>query len=192
MHIFARLSAGLVLATSMIAPVAAAPVTYVIDSSHTFPRFTYKHLGLSTQVNRFTNTTGTIVYDAQAKTAQVDITIDMTSVSTGSETFNGHIQGADFFDTANYPEATFKSTNVIFYKDAPSKIEGNLTIKGVTQPVTLTLSHFVSKPHPMLKKDAVGADASVTVKRSDFNAGKYVPTIGDDVTINVSLEAIAQ
>lgn len=192
MRIFTCLSASLVLATAMIAPVAAAPVTYVIDSTHTFPRFTYKHLGLSTQVNRFSNTTGTIVYDAEAKTAQVDITIDMTSVDTGSETFNGHIQGADFFDTATYPEATFKSTSVTFDGDSPSAIEGDLTIKGVTLPVTLTLSHFVSKPHPMLKKDAVGADASVTVKRSDFNAGKYAPAIDDDVRIDVSLEAIAQ
>lgn len=192
MHIFARASASLALVAAMIAPVAAAPVTYVIDNTHTFPRFTYNHMGLSTQVNRFTNTTGTVVYDAEAKTAQMDITIDMTSVETGSETFNGHIQGEDFFDTANYPEATFKSTQVIFNNGEPAKVEGNLTIKGVTHPVTLTLSDFVSKPHPMLKKDAIGAGASVTIKRSDFNAGKYAPAVGDDVTIDVSLEAIAQ
>lgn len=192
MRIIAQLSASIALAAAMIAPVAAAPVSYIIDSTHTFPRLTYNHLGLSTQVNRFTNTTGTIEYDAEAKTAQVDITIDMTSIETGSDTFNGHIQGEDFFDTENYPEATFTSTDVIFDGDTPSAIEGDLTIKDVTLPVTLTLNHFVSKPHPMLKKDAIGAGASVTVKRSDFNAGKYAPAVSDDVTIDVSLEAIAQ
>lgn len=192
MNTFARFSAGLALATAMIAPVAAAPVTYAIDSSHTFPRFTYNHMGLSTQVNRFHTTTGTIVYDKDAKTAEVDIVIDMTSVDTGSDTFNGHIQGEDFFDTENFPTATFKSKQVAFEGDTPTAIEGELTIKGVTKPVTLTIDHFAAMPHPMLKKDAVGADAWVVIKRSDFNAGKYAPAVSDEVRIDVSLEAVAK
>lgn len=192
MRIFTRFSAGLALATAMIAPVVAAPVTYVIDSSHTFPRITYTHMGLSTQVHRFTNTTGTIVYDQEAQTAEVDLTIDMGSIETGSETFNGHIKGADFFDIEAFPEATFKSTNVIFENDVPAKIEGDLTIKGVTKPITLTLSHFVAKTHPMLPKEALGADASTVINRSDFNAGKNAPAVSDEVIIDVSLEAIAQ
>lgn len=190
MRIFTRLSAGLALSAAMIAPVFAAPVTYVIDSTHTFPRITYTHMGLSTQVHRFHTTTGTIVYDKEAQTAEVDLTIDMDSIATGSETFDGHIKGEDFFDVANYPEATFKSTNVIFENDVPAKIEGDLTIKGITKPVTLTLSHFASMTHPMLPKEAVGADASTTIKRSDFNAGKNAPAVSDEVIIDVSLEAI--
>ena len=121
---------------------------------------------------------------------QVDVVIDTKSVDTGYDTFNEHIQGEDFLDTAKYPTATFKSTKVVFKGDKPVSINGDLTIKGVTKPVTLKVNHYVAMPHPMLKKDAIGADASVVVKRTDFNAGKYAPHVGDDVTITISLEAI--
>ncbi|OWY38371.1 polyisoprenoid-binding protein [Xenophilus sp. AP218F] len=168
----------------------AAPETYVIDGTHTFPRFSYSHFGFSTQLSRFDKTSGTIVLDKAAKTGSVDVVIDMKSVNTGFPVFNGHIQGEDFFDTAKYPTATFKSTKVLFDGDKPSAVEGNLTIKGVTKPVTLTLSSFQQMPHPMLKKDAIGANASVKVKRSEFNAGKYAPYVGDDVTIDIAVEAI--
>ncbi|VEB44310.1 Uncharacterized conserved protein [Chromobacterium violaceum] len=128
--------------------------------------------------------------DKEAKTGSVDVTIDMKSVDTGYPVFNGHIQGADFFDTAKFPTATFKSTKVLFDGDKPTAVEGNLTIKGVTKPVTLTLSSFTNKEHPMLKKDAIGANASVKVKRTEFNAGKYAPYVGDEVTIDIAVEAI--
>lgn len=189
---FTRMAAALGLAAAFSAPVFSAPVSYVLDSTHTFPRFVYTHMGLSTQVNRFHNTTGTIEYDKEAQTAKIDITIDMTSVETGSKEFNGHIQGADFFDTANHPTASFTSTKVIFEGDKPTAVEGELTIKNITKPVTLTLTHFQNIPHPMLKKDAIGADAWTKIKRSDFNAGKFAPAVSDDVTIELSLEAIAQ
>ena len=170
----------------------AAPVTYKVDSSHTFPRFSYSHFGYSTQQSSFQKTTGTVVFDAEAKTGSVDINIDMTTVNTGFEVFNGHIQGADFFDTAKFPTATFKSTKVVFAGDKPASIEGNLTIKGVTKPVTLTVTSFQAMPHPMMKKPAIGANAYTEVKRSDFGAGKYAPYVGDEVRIDIALEAIAQ
>lgn len=170
----------------------AAPVTYKVDSSHTFPRFSYSHFGYSTQQSSFQKTTGTVVFDAEAKTGSVDISIDMTTVNTGFEVFNGHIQGADFFDTAAHPTATFKSIKVVFAGDKPASIEGNLTIKGVTKPVTLTVTSFQAMPHPMMKKPAIGANAYTEVKRSDFGAGKYAPYVGDEVRIDIALEAIAQ
>jgi polyisoprenoid-binding protein YceI len=80
----------------------------------------------------------------------------------------------------------------VFDGDKPSAIEGNLTIKDVTKPVTLKVTNYVNMAHPMLKKDAIGADATVVVKRTEFNAGKYAPSVGDDVTITISLEAIKQ
>ena len=126
------------------------------------------------------------------KTGAVDIVIDTKSVNTGSATFNEHIQGEDFLDTARHPTATFKSTKVIFEGDKPTAIEGNLTLKGVTRPVTLTVTSFQAMPHPMLKKDAIGANAHTMVKRSEFNAGKYAPNVGDDVRIDIAIEAIKQ
>lgn len=187
-----KLTAALVLAAAAAAPALAAPETYVLDANHTFPRFSYNHLGYSVQLSRFDKTTGKIVFDKVAKTGSVDVVIDAKSVNTGSTLFNEHIQGEDYLDTAKYPTATFKSTKVVFDGDKPSKIEGNLTLKGVTKPVTLTVTSFQAMPHPMFKKDAIGANATVTVKRSDFNAGKNAPYVGDDVTIDIAMEALAQ
>ena len=186
----ATLSAALVLAGAVAAPAFAAPQTYVVDGTHTLPRFSYSHFGLSTQLSRFNKTSGTIVFDKEARTGSVDIVIDMTSVDTGVALFDEHIQGADFLDTTTYPTATFKSTNVVFEGDKPAAVEGNLTIKGVTRPVTLRVTSFQNMPHPMLQKDAIGANATVTVKRSDFNAGKYAPNMGDEVTIDIPVEAV--
>ena len=180
------------LAAALAVPAVAAPVTYTLDGKHSFPSFGYEHLGLSSQRSRFDRTTGTVTLDQEARTASVDVTIDMTSVDTGSEVFNEHIQAADLLDTARYPTATFKSTKVHFDGDTPSSIDGELTIKGITMPVTLTVTHFAAKDHPMLKRPAIGANATTTVKRSDFNAGLYVPAVGDEVTIDIAIEAIAQ
>ena len=236
------------LATALFAALAgsaiAAPVTYNVDGSHTFPRFSYSHFGYSTQLSSFRNTSGKVVFDAEArtgsvditidtksvntgfedfnghiqgedfldtakyptatfkstkvvfdaeaKTGSVDITIDMKSVNTGFDDFNGHIQGEDFLDTAKYPTATFKSTQVVFEGDKPKSIEGVLTIKGVSKPVTLTVTSFQAMPHPMMKKPALGANAFTTIKRSEFNAGKFAPYVGDEVRIDIASEAIAQ
>lgn len=180
------------LASTLSAPVFAAPETYVLEANHTYPRFSYKHLGYSTQLSRFDKTTGKVVLDKAAKTGSVDVVIDTKSVNTGSSLFNSHIQGEDYLDTEKFPTATFKSTKVSFNGDVPASVEGNLTIKGVTKPVTLTVSSFLAMPHPMMKKEAIGADASVVVKRSDFNMGKNVPYVGDEVTISIALEAIKE
>ena len=179
-------------AASLNTAAFAAPETYVADSSHTFSRFSYSHFGYSTQQSRFNKNSGKVVFDKVAKTGSVDIVIDTKSVDTGNDTFNEHIQGEDFLDTAKYPTATFKSTKVIFEGDKPAKVEGNLTLKGVTKPVTLTVTSFQAMPHPMLKKDAIGANAYTVVKRSEFNAGKYAPYVGDDVRIEVAIEAIKE
>jgi polyisoprenoid-binding protein YceI len=184
------------VATALFAAVMggaiAAPVTYSVDNSHTYPRFSYSHLGLSTQSSTFSKTTGTVVFDAAAKTGSVDITIDMKSVNTGFADFNSHIQGEDFLDTNKFPTATFKSTRVVFEGDKPKSIDGVLTIKGVSKPVTLTVTSFAALQHPMAKRQALGANAYAIIKRSEFNAGKFVPLVSDEVRIDISIEAIAQ
>jgi len=187
-----QLTAALILASAVAAPAFAAPETFVVDGTHTFPRFSYSHFGFSTQLSHFNKTTGKVVLDKAAKTATVDIEIDTKSVDTGYATFNEHIQGEDFLDTAKYPTATFKSSKVVFEGDKPVAIEGQLTLKGVTKPVTLTVSSYKAMPHPMMKKDAIGANAWTVVKRSEFNAGKYAPNVGDEVRIDIAIEAIKQ
>lgn len=187
-----RIAAALALSAAFAGSALAAPETYVIDNSHTFPRFSYNHLGYSTQLSQFNKTEGKIVFDKAAKTGAVEVVIDARSVSTGSAVFNEHIQGEDFLDTAKHPTASFKSTQVKFDGDKPVAIEGQLTLKGVTRPATLTVTGFQAMPHPMLKKDAIGANATTTVKRTDFNMGKYAPYVSDEVTITLSLEAVKQ
>ena len=186
-----KLTTALILAAS-IATAMAAPETFVVEGTHTFPRFSYSHFGYSTQLSRFNKTSGKVVYDKAAKTGSVDIVIDTKSVDTGYATFDEHIQGEDFLDTAKYPTATFKSTKVNFDGDKPASIEGQLTLKGVTKPVTLTVNSFHAMPHPMLKKDAIGANAWTVVKRSEFSAGKYAPYVGDEVRIDIAIEAIKE
>jgi polyisoprenoid-binding protein YceI len=192
MQKFNKIAAALALSAAAAAPALAAPETYVADSTHTFSRFSYSHFGYSTQLSRFNKNSGKVVFDKVAKTGTVDIVIDTKSVDTGASTFNEHIQGEDFLDTAKYPTATFKSTKVVFEGDKPVSVEGNLTLKGVTKPVTLTVTSFLAMPHPMLKKDAIGANAWTVVKRSEFNAGKYAPYVGDEVRIDVAIEAIKE
>jgi polyisoprenoid-binding protein YceI len=192
MKSFKQISAALALVTLAAGSAMAAPVTYTVDGSHTFPRFSYSHFGYSTQLSSFGKTTGTVVFDAQAKTGAVDIVIDTTTVNTGFADFNGHIQSEDFLDTAKFPKATFKSTKVVFEGDKPASIEGQLTIKGMTKPVTLTVTSFQAMPHPMMKVPALGANAFVTIKRSEYNAGKYAPYVGDEVRIDIAIEAQAK
>ena len=186
------LTSALVAVFAAPAAVFAAPETYNIEGSHTFPRFEYSHFGYTNQIQRFNKTTGNIVWDKVAKTGSVDITIDAKSVDTGYALFNEHIQGEDYFDTAQYPTITFKSTSVKFEDDKPVAIDGKLTIKGVTKPVTLTVTSFQAMPHPMLKKDAIGANAVAKIKRSEFNAGKNAPYVSDEVTLSIAVEAIKQ
>lgn len=192
MNTFVKFSAASVLAAAFAAPALAAPKTFTVDPTHTFASFAYNHMGLSKQQSRFNNTTGTIVYDAAAKTGSVEIEIDMASVDTGSDKFNEHIKSDDFFDVAKYPKATYKSKRVVFKGGKPVAVEGDLTIKDVTKPVKLVIDSFSAKEHPLKRVEAIGANGHMKIKRSEFNAGKFAPAVGDDVIISVSLEALVQ
>ena len=192
MKTISRLITTLALSAAVVAPAFAAPVSYGVEANHTFPRFSYTHLGFTTQQSRFDKTTGTVVYDKEGRTGSVNITIETSSVSTGSTLFNQHIQAEDFLDTAKYPTVTFKSTKVNFDGDKPVSIEGDLTMKGITKRVTLTVTRFLAAPHPIQKKDTIGADAYTIVKRTDFNMGKYAPAVSDEVRIDIAIEALKQ
>lgn len=187
-----RLAIATGFAVAVAAPALAAPETFNIDNSHTFPRFEYNHFGYSTQQSRFNKTTGTITLDRAAKTGSVDVTIDTKSVDTGFALFNEHIQGEDYFHTEKYPTITFKSTGVKFAGDKLSSVDGNLTIKGVTKPVTLAVTSFHCMPHPMLKKLGCGANATTTIKRSEFGAGANAPYVSDEVKLVIAVEAVQQ
>ncbi|HSH96749.1 MAG: YceI family protein [Methylophilaceae bacterium] len=188
-----KLALATVVATLLSSATSfAAPETYNIDSTHSMPRFEYSHFGYSTQLSRFDKATGKITIDRATKTGSVDVVIDATTVDSGFPLFNTHLQDEDFFNTAKYPTITFKSTSVKFDGDKVASVDGDLTVKGVTKPVTLTLQSFFCMPHPMLKKDACGATATTKIKRTDFNMGKYVPYVSDEVTLTIPVEAVKE
>lgn len=182
---FVMLTALVVCAAS----AEAAPETYVIDNSRTSSQFSYRYLGLSNQTNRFEKISGTVVLDRDAQSGSADVTIDATSVSTGQAMLDEQMQSADFFDTANYPVITFKSGKMVL-NGGQSSLSGELTIKGVTRPVTLAVTHFQCMQDPTFKVETCGANATVTVKRSDFNMGKYAFLVSNDITLSLALKAV--
>jgi polyisoprenoid-binding protein YceI len=147
----------------------AAPVTYNLDPSHTYPSFEADHMGgLSVWRGKFTGSSGKVVYDKVAKSGNIDVTVDMSSVDFGMPKLNEHAKSAEIFDVAKYPTATFSGKFTKFNGASPTEAEGTFTMHGVSKPLTLTINSFLCKPNPMNKKEVCGADASATFNRSDF------------------------
>jgi polyisoprenoid-binding protein YceI len=179
---------ALLLATSL--PLAAqAADSYTVDPMHTFPHFSISHLGFSTMQGRFDKSSGKITLDRAAKTGSVDIVIEAASVSTGYGKRDDHLKSPDFFNAAEFPTLVYKSSAVKFKGDAPATVEGNLTLLGVTKPVTLTIDAFKCGPNPMNKKEECGAAATAQFKRSDFGMKFGLPAIGDDIKLVFEVEA---
>jgi polyisoprenoid-binding protein YceI len=180
-----------VLAVSVALPLSAlAADSYTIDSNHTFPHFSINHLGFSTLQGRFDKTSGTVTLDRAAKTGSVEISIESASISTGFSKRDDHLKSPDFFNAVEFPAITYKSTAMHFKGNTPASVEGNLTILGVTKPVTLTIDAFNCGTNPMSKKDECGAGASAQIKRSDFGVKFGLPAVGDDVKLVFEIEAI--
>jgi polyisoprenoid-binding protein YceI len=171
-------------------PLAALATDYAIDSSHTYPHFSVSHLGFSTMQGRFDKTTGTIYLDRAAKKGSIDITIEVASISTGFAKRDKHLRGPDFFNSAEFPTITYKSTKMNFKNDVPVSVEGNLTMAGASKPVTLNIDSFKCGMHPMKKKEMCGAAASAQLKRSYFGIKYGLPAVGDDIKLVFEIEAL--
>lgn len=173
------------------ASVFAATETYTIDGSHTQANFTWTHFGFSNPSGGFDTISGTIAFDADhPEKSNVDVTIAIDSLNTHVAKLNEHLKKAEFFDAAQFPTATFKSTKVVAGADKNDyKVTGDLTIHGVTKPVTLDAKLNGAGVHPMSKQPTIGFDGSVTIKRSDFGIGAYVPNISDEIRIQITTEA---
>jgi polyisoprenoid-binding protein YceI len=170
----------------------AAPVTYNLDPSHTYPSFAADHMGgLSVWRGKFTKSSGKVVLDREAKSGVVEVTVETASIDYGHEKMNEHAKGAEIFDVAKYPTAVYKGKLAKFNGDVPTEVQGELTLHGVTKPLTLQINQFLCKPHPMLKREACGADASATFKRSDFgiNFGEAYG-FNMDVKLQIQVEGV--
>jgi polyisoprenoid-binding protein YceI len=173
----------------MADPVAITG-TYAVDTMHTIPMFEIRHLGLSHYVARFTKVSGTVTLDAEKKTGSAEIIIDAASVSTALVEFDGHLKGKDYFDVEKHPTINFKSGKFKFEGDKVVEIAGDLTMHGVTKPVTFKVNGFVCIPHHFRKVPACGADASATINRTDWGiVGPYPPPlVAEEVKLRILIE----
>jgi polyisoprenoid-binding protein YceI len=181
------------LALTLAAGAQAQGATYAIDPTHTFVTYEVGHFGTSTNRGRFDKKEGTVQFDKAAKTGKVEVVFDLKSVSTGVEMMNKHLQSADFFDSAKFPEAKFVGDKFVFNGDKVSEVMGSLTLRGKTMPVTLKASNFNCYTSPMLKREVCGGDFETTIKRSQWgvNYGLEVG-IPDDVRLLIQVEAVKQ
>jgi polyisoprenoid-binding protein YceI len=169
---------------------AAAADNYTLDPSHSFPRFEINHFGFSTHRGQFNKTAGKLALDRTAKTGAIEITVQTASIGTGDPKLEEHLRSPDFFNVEKFPTMVFKSKSVKFNGNVPASADGELTLLGVTRPITLTIANVACAQHPMLKKENCGAEVSGKLKRSDFGMTKYVPAVGDEVTLHIQVEAV--
>lgn len=183
-----------------LAPLSAmpAPESYTIDPLHTYPHFTVNHLGFSLMYGRFNRTSGKMTVDSAAKAGTVDIVIETASVDTGDNERGNrprardeHLRSPDFFNVQEFPRMTFKGRTTRWDGDSPAELAGELTLLGVTRPVTLKVDYWKCGPDPRTqgKRFVCGANASGAIKRSDFGMKFAVPAVGDEIRLLIQMEA---
>jgi len=181
----------LLLATLVTLPInSLLAASYTIDPGHTYVSFAISHLGFSTLRGKFNKQSGSLDFDPATKKAKVKIEIEASSIDTGHAKRDAHLQSPDFLNAVENPTISFESTETKWNGDKLASVTGNLTILGVSKPVTLTITSMNCGTHPFAKKDACGFDASGSIKRSDFGVSYGLPGIGDVLELNVELEAL--
>ena len=180
-----RLGASLALVAAL--STQAAPQAYEIDPAHTFPSFEADHMGLSVWRGKFNKTAGKVWLDKQAGSGAVDVIVDLDSVDFGLDTMNNVAKGETLFDVARYPYARYQGRLVDFRDGRPQRVEGELSLHGVTRPLALEIRQFKCIPHPLFKRELCGADAWAQFDRSSFgiDAGR---AYGFDMTVQLRLQ----
>jgi polyisoprenoid-binding protein YceI len=184
--------ASIVLALAASAAAVAAPVTYEVDARHTHPTFEADHFGgVSVWRGVFTASGGTIVLDREAKTGTVDVIIDTTTVLTGVPDLDKHLKSADFLDVGKFPTARYQGKLAGFKDGAPTEVQGELTLHGVTRPVKLGIKSFKCKAHPMKQgQELCGADAHGNIDREEFGIA-WGKNFGFDMQVNLAIQVEA-
>lgn len=182
---------GLV-ATLSTAQAATAPQdvqagTYQVETSHTQVTFSLLHFGFTQYSGLFSGATGSLTFDpAHPAASKLSVSIPVASVQTTSAKLTDELHGADWFDAARYPTATFVSTKVVPTGAGSAAVTGNFTLHGITKPLTLQVHYVGAGINPMDKAYTLGFQATGTLKRSDFGVKTYVPMVGDDVTLSIA------
>ncbi len=178
---------SLLLLAWLALPATAAE--YRIDPSHTYASFEIDHLGFSTQRGLFKHSSGSIEFDAEAKTGSIDIRIDAASIDTGFGLRDDTLRGADWFNTSDFPDLIFRSRSFIFDDERPVAVEGTLILLGQARPLRLEIKRFKCGLNLAARKRGCGADAQGTLRRSEYGMNNGLPFIGDEVRLRIQVEA---
>ena len=171
----------------------AQSATYAIEPTHTFVTFEIDHFGTSTNRGRFDKKEGTVQFDRAGKSGKVDITIDTTSINTGTAPFDGHLKSAEILNVAAHPTARFVSDKFVFEGDKVKEVTGQFTLMGKTNPVTLKATKFNCYMSPMIKREVCGGDFEATIKRSQWGASYGINYgFSDDMRLVIQVEAVKQ
>ncbi|MBX9640768.1 MAG: YceI family protein [Mycobacteriaceae bacterium] len=170
----------------------AEATTYQVEPSHTYVTFEVRHFGTSTNRGRFDKKEGSITIDRAAKSGRADVSIDMSSISTGLALFDTHLKGENFFKAKDFPTARFVGDKFSFDGDKVTAVAGMLTLLGKTQPVTLTASNYNCYDNPMLKREVCGGDFETTIQRSAYGMVYGLPGIPDNIRLLIQIEAVKQ
>lgn len=183
--------------TILLATLATLPWTahagvdrYTLDPMHTYPSFEADHMGLSHWRGKFNRSAGTLLLDKAAGKGSVVVDIDAASIDFGLDALNAWGTGKELLDTATFPKATYRGELAGFVDGAPTRVQGQLTLHGVTRPVELRITRFKCMPHPILKRDWCGADAEATIDRAQFglDAGR---AYGFDMNVMLRIQVEA-
>lgn len=178
---------ALVLGTAW--SVAHAADTYTIDPTYSMAYFDIARVAFSSQRGSFTETSGTVVLDMKAKTGSVDFTIQTASIDMGSKAWSAHLKDDELFNVAKYPTMNFKSNKLIFEGEKVVAAQGQFTMLGVTKPIEIAVNNFQCGASPVDKRQMCSANITAKLKRSEFGLTKYIPTVSDEVSISVSVDA---
>jgi polyisoprenoid-binding protein YceI len=170
----------------------AAPQAFVIDPAHTYATFEVGHLGISTQRGRLGQAAGTAMLDGVQGVGDVAITLDARSLSTGSEPMEKLLRGSSWFAVEQHPTIAFNASSISFVAQKPTRIEGVLTLRGVSRPISLTVTHYACTRLPFGLRLTCGMDAQAMIKRSDFGMDSLLAFVGDEVKLLIQAEAVRQ
>jgi polyisoprenoid-binding protein YceI len=176
------------LLLSALIPAASAAETFTLDPEHTFPSFEIGHQGISVMRGKFNRSKGRAMFDAEKQQGAIDVRVDATSGDTGHDGLNKKLLGGNFFRTAQFPEIVFQSNQVEFKDGKPVAAIGNLTLLGVTKPVTLEIRSYGCTLQFLTRRPMCGADVHTVIKRSDFGMNYGIPMIGDEVKLAIEVE----
>jgi len=187
------MTAGVLLGFSTLssaADLSGVPSgSYAVDPTHAYITFSYSHLGMSNPVLSFDDFTVDLNLDnADPTKSTVNVTIDANSIVAGSDIWKEHLSGDKFFDLANHPEITFKSTSIEAARDGNYKVMGDLTIKGASKPVALDVTINAAMNHPMSGNPTIGLQANSNIMRSAWGMDSAVPHVSDEVALNITAE----